>query len=630
MRAAGLLKCSAVSITVAAAVLFCGCETAEPPPHWEIVELRGTAYERGFEHGRRFSSKVRSLYTQLLATSIMPYLNRERATICTQLWEYEDPRYDDGQFSYLVFLESGQNLEQYIPQRYIDEMHGVADGAGIEYEKVLILNTFMDTLVAFRALTYFIRDMASPSVEAVEFSGADLDGADNTGDGTPDEENEHIVDPFEPSRFASLVEVPLDTVIKIRLRDDEEGVNPDSIRIQLIDDEVYTVEDPAVDCTVYGEEDEGLEVTFDRPGGWEAGRFHSIIISAGDNALVEDPPPVKANNMRDVRIGFTTAGYGEVPWDVRNRGFDDGRSQPPSFGFAVRGSATPDDTVRLGHHFALLDSNTSHKHSALFVHHPESGYPYVVPGWTGAIFGFSGMNSEGLTYAANPCDTLDNPIAKEFKKNLIAAKLLSSGIPMGLLGRELLSRFATVDEAAGWLRDQPFTYGWCVLLADADQNMAMVEADSNILEDATSFHVWTPDPADPKGLDSWGRPLASVAEDDLRMAIHWNRNRPDIDFELYNYHVKPHRYWSSYYFRSLRSFYLLGDIIAERYGEIDLGAAQQMLGIEALVDQRDSMNAVVFEPELMKVHFAMGQVPATSGPFIELDFGSCLASGSCE
>ena len=221
--------------------------------------------------------------------------------------------------------------------------------------------------------------------------------------------------------------------------------------------------------------------------------------------------------MRDVRIGFTTAGYGEVPWNVENRGFNDGRSQPPSFGFAVRRSATPDNSIRLGHHFALLDNNSSHKHGAVFVYHPEGGHPYAMPGWTGAIFGFSGMNSEGLTFVANPCDTMDNPLAGEFKELLIMAKMISSGIPMGLLGREILSRFTRVGEAVTWLRQQQFTYGWCILVGDAQQDMVSIEVDSNILEDATSFNVWTPDATDLEGVDEWGRPLASVGEDDLRV-----------------------------------------------------------------------------------------------------------------
>ncbi len=39
------------------------------------------------------------------------------------------------------------------------------------------------------------------------------------------------------------------------------------------------------------------------------------------------------------------------------------------------------------------------------------------------------------------------------------------------------------------------------------------------------------------------------------------------------------------------------------------------------------MNAVVFEPEALRLHFAMGEVPAPTGPFIPLDLGAALGKG---
>jgi hypothetical protein len=80
----------------------------------------------------------------------------------------------------------------------------------------------------------------------------------------------------------------------------------------------------------------------------------------------------------------------------------------------------------------------------------------------------------------------------------------------------------------------------------------------------------------------------------------------------------------------LRSFYLLGDAIEAQYGQIDVAAAKEMLSLQPLVDDRDSMNAVIYEPQRGVLHFAMGQVPATAGPFVEFDFLTCMALGSCE
>ena len=201
-----------------AALLGVGCEAAQPPQYWRRIELVGPPYERGYQQGQRFSSEGKSLYTKLLATSIIPYVSRERDTIAEYLLEYQDARYDGDQFAYLVFLESGQHLEQFMPPDYVDEMHGIADGAGIEYEKVLILNTFFDTLMAFRALSFYLRLRQGPQPVRVAVSGADSDGADNDGDGLADEPGEGTIDPFVPNGWVNLAEIAPDAIHPVRQR----------------------------------------------------------------------------------------------------------------------------------------------------------------------------------------------------------------------------------------------------------------------------------------------------------------------------------------------------------------------------------------------------------------------------
>jgi hypothetical protein len=607
-------------------LVLLGCEEARPPAHWALVELRGTPYDRGFSHGQRFSSQVRSLYTRLLETSILPYLNRERGTIADVLYPYQDEAYDDGRFSYLLFLESGQRLEETMPAAYVEEMHGIADGAGVPYEEVLILNTFMDTLFAFRSLTFFLRGAAAPSLVEVRFPEAATDGVDNTGDGTADEPDEDRLAPFAPSPYVSHVELPPMTAVVLRL-EDPDGVSPDLVRLQLAD-RAYTSADPEVTTEVYGADHEGLEVTLRPAGGFAPASYHSVIVSVGDTRWNEEPPPAKANLARDVRFGFTTAGYGALPWDVPERSFDDGRSQPNSMGFALRGSATADGRALIGHHFSMLDSNTSHEHTVLLVHRPEAGLAHATVGWTGAVFGFSGLNEAGLAIAANPCDTLDHPLTRELMNDLIVARLRQRGVPIGMLVREALTQARTVPEAIEVLRAAQKTYGWCVLLADADSDLALVEMDGAILEDATSFHVIRPDPADPANLDDRGRPLASVGPDDLRLSVHWLKNREDFDASLLGFALRPQRHWTSYYFRSVRSFHLLGDALAAQYGTLDVSAAEALLSLTPLVDQRDSMNAVVLEPAARRLHFAMGEVPATAAPFVPFDLAAFLATGA--
>ena len=101
---------------------------------------------------------------------------------------------------------------------------------------------------------------------------------------------------------------------------------------------------------------------------------------------------------------------GQVPREIGNRGVSDSSMMPPSISFAARGSATPDGDPILAHHFSLLDNDMMHEHSLLQIHVPENGTPHAFLGWTGLVWGFSGMNSEGLAYAVNNSDSLDNPL----------------------------------------------------------------------------------------------------------------------------------------------------------------------------------------------------------------------------
>jgi len=603
------------------------CEPATQPPHYAIVELYGTPYERGFQHGQRFADRIRSFITMLLTNSILPYLNRERPDMAELLLTYAEDRYDDGNFSYLMMLESGQNIEPWIPQEYIEEMQGIADGANLPYDDILLLNTFFDSMVGFRAMTFFVRALQAPQVMAVDFGDLTGDGVDNDGDGEVDEPGEGRLEPFDPSQYASMVEVPEGATITIDL-EDEDGVSSDLVRYQVNMD-VWDAESTEVATSLYGASDEGMAVALTPDAGFEPAGEYTIYIAAGDRTWVTEPPPGHARMMRDMRITFTTRGDGRSLFEVQNRGVNDGRFQPTSSAFAVRGTATTDGQIRLGHHFSLLDANTIHKHTALFVHHTDTGYSHAVVGWVGVVFGFAGMNSEGLSYGVTISDTLNMPMTRQFITMLVYAQLISEGIPVGIMGREILNKTSTVAEAADWLRDKKPTYGWNWLLADADRSFLAIETHANVLEDATNlgFYTYNADTSDASNYDPHGEMLGSVGPDDLRIAAHFQHYKDDIDLELFGYHIQPQRYWTSFYFRAVRNFYEVGDLIDERYGDLDTRGVMDLVSHEEVVDQRDSMTAAVLEPESRLLHFAMGQVPATSGPFVTVDLNDLFGGG---
>ena len=630
-----LVHACLLALSVMAVTLIPSCSTpAEEPSFVMVIHLSGGPYERGVQHGKAAADRIRSVYAGLLTNSILPFLNRERPDLADVLSRYKEDRYTTGQFSYYLMLESAQHMEQYIPAEYIEEMHGIADGAGVSYEQILIMNTFLDTMLGFRAMTFFIRKLQAPNIVRVTFDGGlESDGLDNDDDGEVDEPGEATYEPYDPNPRAIMTEVPPDAKIKIVLRDSAlmaipEGASPDTLRIQL-DKDRYIAPDPSIATREFVEDGVlMLEVTFTPPGGMKEASVVSLLLQAQDKAEITEPPPIHARVMRDERFSFSTRGYGKVPHEIENRGEDDGRTQPASVSFAVRGSATPDGQPLLAHHYALLDTNTSHKHTALFVIRPNNGIPHVVVGWTGLVGGFSGMNAEGLALAVNNSDTLDNSMAAAVQRDSFTAQLVLSGVPIFAMTREILSRFKTVSEGVEYLRTTQKTVGWNILLQDATGDMTAVEMDADSFGDADhGFYTYTPDESIPDNLDAYGRRWSSVGPDDLRMASHYIRNAEDVHAVVIVYEILPQRTWTTFYFRSVRTHSILGEEMGLRYGQIDARGAIEILRRPDIIDKRDSMNAAVYRPGERKMYYAMGTVPATDAPFKEVDLAAEFGTG---
>ena len=287
-----------------------------------------------------------------------------------------------------------------------------------------------------------LRLSRAPDLESISFIGTLAgDKVDNDADGKTDEADEGVI-PYQPSPIAVAVEVPVDAKLRWVIADPD-GVDEKTLRCQL-DDRVFTHDDPAFSFKQIAATKDSpakVEVTLTPPGGLPAAAVVSLIIMAGDKDIVVDPPPAKARFMRDERVAFTTAGADKETWEVANIGVDDGRSQPPSSGFALTKTATADGKPILAQHFSLLDANSSHKHTMVLIHHPTGGKPFVTVGWAGVIWGFSGMNSRGLAGVVNYSDTLRNSVVNGLLphiSNLHEAALVTDGVPIGLTLRKLL------------------------------------------------------------------------------------------------------------------------------------------------------------------------------------------------
>ena len=603
-------------------VVLAGCAPTEPPTTRELLHLKGTPFERGKRHGEVLGSKVQSLYTTLLTNSLLPFVNRQQPDIAQLLTLYQGAVYGDGQFSYQLLLESALVIEPLMPPEHIEEIKGIAQGSGMDYHEVLILNTFLDTILAVKTVALAIQLGQSPRLKQVVFeSGLDADGVDNDGDGKTDEGLEGSIQLYDAQPHAAMVEVPTDVTIRLVL-EDADGVDPTEVRIQL-DDKVYVSSDPEVTSTLQNKQKDRLEVVF-KPATLPAAATVALILQAGDLTTVHDPPPSHARFMRDERIVFTTKGHGATPQQVPNFGRDDGRSLPPGSAFALRAGATSAGEPLLAQHMALLDANTLHKHTVLFVHHPAQGRPFVVVGWAGVIGGFSGMNDEGLAYAVLPSDTLDNRVTGGLLKSVFGggglskAQLLADGVPMFSASRQLLEQAKDASSGAAIWSKLGHIFGWNLLLADASGGLQGVEVDSGSVslapdhETKTQAYVFGPDSA-----NQAARKVASVGDDDVRIACHYPGNTDDVMTMPLpgGARLAPQRGWSMNYFRSLRVFHGLGDSIKAGYGTFDVANVKTLLADKSLVDTSNSMNAVVFEPAKRRLHVAMGSVPATDSAF---------------
>jgi|GEM_PF-456811 len=880
LKTGGMMKTKCIFVvallSMIGSFLLSACQVAQEPDYVVVDFFKGTAYERGFQHGERHATRIKSLYTRLLTNSIVPYLNREQVNIAPVLPVYQKPEFDNGQFSYLMLLRSGQYLieQGYIADEFVCEMRGIADGSGMDFKEILILNTFFDTMMGFRSVVLFIQGIQEPYITNLSFGDAlASDEFDNNANGEIDEEGEGFIEQYKTEPHATMLEVPADSSITMLIKDpqllglacidlhnttpvgcdlidircvdvahciqdeykdlefvsrehfNENGheclfprihfecfdiaciqssdpgcVNPDSVRIQM-DETLYVVdpESDAIQTRLIPPEDDGkddeedaepeltcpldgsgnleeckeicgmdctlecppeptckgtLEITFKPPEGFDEASIVSLVLQVGDQAPIYTPEPYHNRFMRDERIVFTTEGYfdklgiGDKLYDVENIGPFDGRNQPTSLAFAARGSATPDGEPVMAHHFALLDNDMLHEHSALFVQIPEeedegcekecwldievfdscdipdgcedSKYidhenlckdneenevsgkmmyssngsgkmkaakkrlPHAYVTYTGIVWGFSGMNSEGLTFGYTISDSFDNPLVgtaigtifeldKEcqytglwnlvenqdlvgLSKVLKDAELKASGIPIGFTGRRILAESSNVEEGLAVLDDiaqnQGQTYGWNIMLADAEGNMAVAEVDGGALiakrpadlpddskcalensyiDDAAGIQrvfAYTPDDSDEANINPvTGKLYASVGTDDIRMASHFEKNVPDllsndkyILLDLMGiFAPRQQKYWTGFYLRSLRTFYRLGEEIDERYGQIGREGAIEILREKELIDSRDSMNSCVYQPSKKTINYGLGVLPASSAEFVEFN-----------
>jgi isopenicillin-N N-acyltransferase like protein len=84
-----------------------------------VLHVAGSAYERGYQHGKLLADDIKVNVTQ--------FIKKER---------------EENKERIAAFSQSLSRLLSYIPEEFIEEMHGVADGSGVAYQMILQLNLF--------------------------------------------------------------------------------------------------------------------------------------------------------------------------------------------------------------------------------------------------------------------------------------------------------------------------------------------------------------------------------------------------------------------------------------------------------------------------------------------------------
>jgi hypothetical protein len=196
--------------------------------------------------------------------------------------------------------------------------------------------------------------------------------------------------------------------------------------------------------------------------------------------------------------------------------------------------------------------------------------------------------------------------------DLSQAKLLATGTPIGFVGRKVLEQATDAASARDVMAAAKHVYGWTCLVGDAAGGLEAVEVDSDVFNSGTGGIY----PYRPEDVDATGRPYASVGADDLLAGSSYSKNLDDAPvLNIAGTRMVPQRQWSSFFFRSRRAMDGVGRKLKAAYGTVDAATLQGVLGDPELVDRSDSMNAVVLDLGARQVRSAMGQVPATDGPF---------------
>ena len=111
---------------------------------WRFLHLEGSPREMGLQHGRLLRPVVQRLFEEYIRM-IRLFRALSRAEL----------------------LRRGRRLEPHIPAPYLEEMRGLADGAAMAYDDILIAHTFLESVQAVQCSCFAAHGAATRGGELI-------------------------------------------------------------------------------------------------------------------------------------------------------------------------------------------------------------------------------------------------------------------------------------------------------------------------------------------------------------------------------------------------------------------------------------------------------------------------------
>jgi hypothetical protein len=118
---------------------------------WRFLHLEGSPREMGLQHGRLLRPVVQRIFEEYIGM-IRWFRALSRAEL----------------------LRRGRRLEPHIPAAYLDEMRGLADGAAMAYDDILIAHTFLESVQAVQCSCFAAYEAATRGDPEQRRTGGEL------------------------------------------------------------------------------------------------------------------------------------------------------------------------------------------------------------------------------------------------------------------------------------------------------------------------------------------------------------------------------------------------------------------------------------------------------------------------